>query len=197
MNKQQYQETQSFFNLATMQTHSIGLNQANGLALSMATSPTILDPMEWIPLVLKEDGDMSQLDQAFLGQIMEVMINLWQQWKQQLQADLFEFPPLCDLQGEQSTQELKDFCTGYLMGYQLLEQAWLDFYATVTDDLDSTKPLPIYLLKLILPEDEEPTAEIADVYQQMTRSGIYQALPDIFIRLEKNNAQALTKIMAN
>ena len=62
-----------------------------------------------------------------------------------------------------------------------------------TEDLEETKPLSIYLIKLILPNEIPDDEEMQAIFNQITVKGIYQALPKIFEILEKYNDIAFKK----
>ena len=104
---------------------SIGHYQTYGFVLAVASSPEKLSPVEWQPLLFKDnklpDFELPELGRTFTFNIR----SLWNELNNQLKNEKIRLPKACDYVSETGANEaLIAYCSGYLKGYVWLKDVW-------------------------------------------------------------------------
>jgi yecA family protein len=104
---------------------SIGHYQTYGFVLAVASSPEKLSPVEWQPLLFK-DNKLPDFESPELGRIFTFNIrSLWNELNDQLKNEMIILPEACDYSSETgANKELIAYCSGYLKGYVWLKDVW-------------------------------------------------------------------------
>jgi uncharacterized protein len=107
--------------------HSVPLYQAYGFTLSVVSAPDIIQPSEYLPLLFKSEA-LPEFDSPQETQrIISGLLSIWTYWADQLRGKRhFKLPPECALLNAQGMPEpaFIDFCTGYLLGCDWLQESW-------------------------------------------------------------------------
>lgn len=132
-----------------IQQSSIGHLQTYGFVMAIASSPEKLSPAEWQPLLFK-NNELPYFESPELGKVFTYNIrSLWDDVNQQLNDELVILPKGCDYSKEAgASQELIDYCSGYLKGYVWLKEVW--DHAIAADEGDSKADLMIKMLLFAL-----------------------------------------------
>jgi yecA family protein len=104
---------------------SIGHYESYGFVLAVASSPEKLSPVEWQPLLFKENK-LPDFSSPELGKVFTFNIrSLWNELNQQLNNEMIVLPTTCDYFPETGANEaLIAYCSGYLKGYIWLKDVW-------------------------------------------------------------------------
>jgi len=110
----------------------LSYHQIQGLLYAMAASPEPIKPSEWFELIWLSD-DPHFDDAAEAKTFYQLLIDLSRHIGDLAERDMYR--PGLDGSGSLSPAALADWCEGFLMGHQYLENLWL----IELDDLDDAK----------------------------------------------------------
>jgi len=128
--KFEFQSLEQCFLSEVMASSSIGLYQACGFTLAVASAPEIITPLEWLPCLFLEDRLPEFPSETDREKAISLLIHLADHWTVQIagrapQDALLELPDGCwFISGKGPSQAVRDFCKGYLSGYRWLQRAW-------------------------------------------------------------------------
>jgi uncharacterized protein len=107
----------------------LGYHQIQGLLFAMACSPEHVRPAEWFELIwLSEDPQFDDAGDA--KAFFHLLLDLSRYIDEEARAERYR--PGLDANGHISSTALADWCDGFLLGHQYLEELWL----IALDDLD-------------------------------------------------------------
>jgi uncharacterized protein len=110
----------------------LGYYQIQGLLFAMACSPEPVKPAEWFELIWLSDAP--QFDDAGDARgFYELLVELSRHIEAEARAARYR--PGIDAEGRVTEQALSQWCDGFLLGHQYLEEIWL----AALDDLDDER----------------------------------------------------------
>ncbi len=129
---------------------SIGHYQTYGFVLAVASSPEKLSPVEWQPLLFK-DNKLPDFESPELGRTFTFNIrSLWNELNNQLKNERVILPEACDYSSERGANEsLIAYCSGYLKGYVWLKDVW-EHATKETESADLKSDMMIKMLVFAL-----------------------------------------------
>ncbi len=109
----------------------------DGLMFAVSAAPEIPMPEAWLPLVVKNQGDISQQD---VDQITSLLLELLKSRLTDIRDERFLLPQECDYTADGDNQALKLWLTGLLFGHQQLEGIWQDAWQQMLDKDPDAQP---------------------------------------------------------
>lgn len=107
----------------------LGYYEIQGLLFAVACSPEPVRPVEWFELIWL--SDTPQFEEAGEAKaFFQLLLELSSHIDGEVQGERYR--PGLDAQGRVSAQVLAQWCDGFLIGHQYLEELWL----AALDDLD-------------------------------------------------------------
>ncbi|MDR2709730.1 MAG: YecA family protein [Burkholderiales bacterium] len=130
-------ELEAFLTSSAVPEDCMNLEMLDGYLTATISSPQMLMPSEWLPLVWGEDATHSSsavfasAEQA--QRILELILRHWSSISRTLLEMPTRFHPLLYYPPEESAEpdvphEAFDWCQGYMMGVQLTEGDWAPLY---------------------------------------------------------------------
>ena len=180
-----------------IQASSIGHYQTYGFVLAIASSPEKLSPMEWQPLLFK-DNKLPDFESPELGKTFTYNIrSLWDHLNEQLKNEMVVLPAGCDYSpATGASVELIAYCSGYLKGYVWLKEVW-DKAISSSKTGDSKADMMINMLLFALMSfnktAEEVTKENKKERQAMSVDKAWKLLPTLLTSVGING-QAMSEI---
>jgi yecA family protein len=175
---------------------SIGHYQTYGFVLAVASSPEKLSPVEWQPLLFK-DNKLPDFESPELGRTFTFNIrSLWNELNDQLKNEMIILPEACDYSSEMGANEaLIAYCSGYLKGYVWLKDVWE--YATEeteSADLKSDMMIKMLVFALMTFSNKEAVEKNKQEGQaSMTSDQAWKLLPTLLTSVGING-QAMSEI---
>lgn len=109
----------------------LGYQQIQGLLYAMACSPEPIKPSEWFELIwLTDDAHFD--DPAEAKTFFQLLQELFRHIDEAVRKERYR--PGVDAGGQLSQATLSDWCDGFLMGHQYLENIWLMALDALDDD---------------------------------------------------------------
>jgi uncharacterized protein len=148
--------------------HLVPLFQAYGFTLGVVSAPDIVQPSEYLPLLFKTEALPEFDSQEEAQSVISAVLSIWTYWADQLRGKRqFKLPPECARLDSQGKPEpaLIDFCTGYLLGCDWLQESWDAALAKYDEkSLESGLVATAMLLCLTIcrPEVLKEQSEVAD-----------------------------------
>jgi yecA family protein len=175
---------------------SIGHYQTYGFVLAVASSPEKLSPVEWQPLLFKNntlpDFEFPELGKTFTFNIR----SLWNELNDQLKKERIVLPEACDYSSETGANKaLIAYCSGYLKGYVWLKDVW-EHVTEETDTADSKADMMIKMLVFALmsfTNKEAVEKSKREGQKTMTADQAWKLLPTLLTSVGING-QAISEI---
>lgn len=172
---------------------SIGHYQTYGFVLAVASSPEKLSPVEWQPLLFK-DNKLPDFNSPELGRTFTFNIrSLWNDLNAQLNNDMIVLPVACDYSNTMGANEaLIAYCSGYLKGYIWLRDVWEHAIAE-PETANSKADMMIKMLIFALMTFSNSDALVKDNQSGMTAEQAWRLLPTLLTSVGING-QAMSEI---
>ncbi|HIO92799.1 MAG TPA: YecA family protein [Leucothrix mucor] len=180
-----------------IQATSIGHYQTYGFVLAIASSPEKLSPVEWQPLLFK-DNKLPDFTSPEMGRTFTFNIrSLWDHFNKQLKDEMVVLPAACDYSPASGANlELIAYCSGYLKGYVWLKDVW-DHAIEAPETGDSKADMMIKMLLFALMSFNKTKAEIAKESKKerkvMSVEKAWKLLPTLLTSVGING-QAMSEI---
>ena len=176
---------------------SIGHYQTYGFVLAIASSPEKLSPVEWQPLLFKEnklpDFSSPELGKTFTYNIR----SLWDHLNDQLKNEMVILPDACQYSADiGASQALIEYCSGYLKGYVWLKDVWDKAIASPqTGDSKANMMINMLLFALMSfsKNSKELEKESKKEKQMMSVDKAWKLLPTLLTSVGING-QAMSEI---
>ncbi len=110
----------------------LNYSQIQGLLYAMACSPEPIKPAEWFELVWLNDDPQFE-NAADAKRFYELLVELFGSISVEVERNRFQLARSVDSDNEAST--LADWCDGFLLGHQYLEDVW----SAALDELDDDR----------------------------------------------------------
>lgn len=168
------------------------INQAktHGFVTAMASAPHILDPHEWLPFLWGGEEVAPFSDGEQLESYIEQVIALWNEYRPSLLSNQWQWPADCALDDEEIvTEQTRDFCEGFLQGWQLSRDDW---ESIMPEDSQENALLGGVLLSLSMLYD--PETSMATIAEQGVEGleqfeEIFNAVPTMLSGLTMRGVQ--------
>ena len=175
---------------------SIGHYQTYGFVLAVVSSPEKLSPVEWQPLLFK-DNKLPDFESPELGKTFTYNIrSLWNELNDQLKNEMIILPEACDYSSETGANKaLIAYCSGYLKGYVWLKEVW-EHVTEETGTTDSKADMMIKMLvfALMTLTNKEAVAQSKQKGQaSMSADQAWKLLPTLLTSVGING-QAISEI---
>jgi yecA family protein len=185
-----------FANNKEINATSIGHYQTYGFVLAVASSPEKLSPVEWQPLLFK-DNKLPDFKSPELGKTFTFNIrSLWNELNDQLKNEMIILPEACDYSTETgANKELIAYCSGYLKGYVWLKDVWE--HATAKPETADSKTdimIKMLLFALMIFTNKEAVAQSKQKDQpSMSADQAWKLLPTLLTSVGING-QAISEL---
>ncbi len=148
--------------LPELQDKLINEAKTRGFVTAMATAPNVLPPEEWLPFLWGgEDAAPFSCGEQFETYV-ELIVALWNEYRPALLDNEWQWPESCALDEEEIVNEAsRDFCEGFLQGWQLARDDW---ETIMPEDSEDSALLGGVLLSLSMLYD--PETSIATLNEQ-------------------------------
>jgi yecA family protein len=175
---------------------SIGHYQTYGFVLAVASSPEKLSPVEWQPLLFK-NNKLPDFSSPELGRTFTFNIrSLWNELNHQLNNEMIVLPVACDYSSETGANEaLIAYCSGYLKGYIWLKDVW-EHAISKPETADSKADMMIKMLVfalMIFSNSEAVAKSRQDNQASMSADQAWKLLPTLLTSVGING-QAINEI---
>ncbi|MCL2309222.1 MAG: YecA family protein [Proteobacteria bacterium] len=133
----EFDELEAFLTSSAVPEDCMNLEMLDGYLTATISSPQMLMPSQWLPVIWGEDASHSgnavfaSVEQA--QRVMELILRHWSSIGRTLHEmptrfhPLLYFPPEEEV-GADTPHEAEDWCQGYMMGVQLTEEDWAPLY---------------------------------------------------------------------
>jgi yecA family protein len=185
-----YQPLEQCFNSDVMDRASIGLYQACGFTLAVASAPDMITPLEWLPRLFHADRLPEFANETEREAAIGLLVQLTDHWTAQIdrrapEDALLELPDGClFVSGKGPSQAVRDFCKGYLSGYRWLQRSW-DLALQDTNDEDRAKLIfnatIMACLTLHYSDEKGETAAMPERVLPMKPAKAWHLLPALLI----------------
>lgn len=168
------------------------LNEAKtrGFVTAMASAPNILPPEEWLPFLWGGEEVAPFTDGEQLETYFQLVIDMWNLYRPALLNANWAWPEGCSLDEEEIvTDDVRDFCEGFLQGWQLARDDW---ETLMPEDSQDNALLGGVLLSLSMLYD--PETSLATLAEQGLQGldqfeEIYNAIPVMLCGLTQRGVQ--------
>ncbi|WP_340479172.1 UPF0149 family protein [Vibrio anguillarum] len=168
------------------------LNEAKtqGFVASMASAPNLLPPEEWLPFLWGGEEIAPFSEGKQLETYFQLIVEMWNDYRPALLENQWSWPAGCSLDEQEIvTEHVRDFCEGFLQGWQLTRDDW---ETLMPEDSQDNALLGGVLLSLSMLYD--PETSLATLSQQGMQGldqfeEIYQAIPVMLCGLTQRGAQ--------
>ncbi|CAM2802624.1 UPF0149 family protein [Vibrio ordalii] len=168
------------------------LNEAKtqGFVASMASAPNLLPPEEWLPFLWGGEEIAPFSEGKQLETYFQLIVEMWNDYRPALLENQWSWPVGCSLDEQEIvTERVRDFCEGFLQGWQLTRDDW---ETLMPEDSQDNALLGGVLLSLSMLYD--PETSLATLSQQGMQGldqfeEIYQAIPVMLCGLTQRGAQ--------
>lgn len=140
------------------------LNEAKtrGFVTAMAAAPHLLPPNEWLAFLWGGDETAPFTEGAQLENYAEQIVEIWNSARPALLSNAWVWPENCALDEEEIVNEAaRDFCEGFLQGWQLARDDW---ETLMPEDSEDSALLGGVLLSISMLYD--PETSIATLAEQ-------------------------------
>lgn len=121
----------SYLDVLSNRDAVLSYQQIQGLLFAMASSPEPVRPIEWFELIwLNDDPQFDDAGEAkaFFGLLLELSRHIDEEARGE------RYRPGLDAQGRISAVAMADWCDGFLLGHQYLEDVWQIALEDLDDD---------------------------------------------------------------
>lgn len=168
------------------------LNEAKtqGFVASMASAPNLLPPEEWLPFLWGGEEIAPFSEGKQLETYFQLIVEMWNDYRPALLENQWSWPAGCSLDEQEIvTEHVRDFCEGFLQGWQFTRDDW---ETLMPEDSQDNALLGGVLLSLSMLYD--PETSLATLSQQGMQGldqfeEIYQAIPVMLCGLTQRGAQ--------
>ncbi|MDE1314303.1 UPF0149 family protein [Vibrio aestuarianus] len=168
------------------------LNEAKtrGFVTAMASAPNILPPEEWLPFLWGGEEVAPFTDGEQIETYFQLVIDIWNLYRPALLNANWTWPEGCSLDEEEIvTDDVRDFCEGFLQGWQLARDDW---ETLMPEDSQDNALLGGVLLSLSMLYD--PETSLVTLAEQGLQGldqfeEIYNAIPVMLCGLTQRGVQ--------
>lgn len=129
--KQSEQALLNYLNYLGNRDAVLNYQQIHGVLYAMTCSPEPIKPSEWFELIWLSDDPCFE-DATEAKTFYRLLVDLFRHIGELARRDLYR--PGVDRDGHFSNAALADWCEGFLMGHQYLENIWLLALDALKDD---------------------------------------------------------------
>lgn len=158
------------------------LNEAatRGFVTAITSAPNLLPAEEWLPYLWGGLESAPFADAAEFEHYCELIVQLWNNTRQNLLEGSWSWPETCQLDEELLVnQATQDFCGGFLQGWQLVQDDWQNLIAEESEDNALLGGVLLTISLLYDPETALATLEQSGAAELSQFEEIYQAIPNM------------------
>ncbi|MDE1223976.1 UPF0149 family protein [Vibrio aestuarianus] len=168
------------------------LNEAKtrGFVTAMASAPNILPPEEWLPFLWGGEEVAPFTDGEQLETYFQLVIDIWNLYRPALLNANWAWPEGCSLDEEEIvTDDVRDFCEGFLQGWQLARDDWETLMPEDSQDNALLGGVLLSLSMLYDPETSLVTLAEQGLHGLDQFEEIYNAIPVMLCGLTQRGVQ--------
>lgn len=156
----------------------------DGLLFAIGASPEIPMPDQWLPWVVKNQGNISNQDVDYL---MGVLLEQLKFRLSSMRDEQFHLPKACTFGIEDTNSALTQWLTGLLFGHQQLEPIWHNAWKQMQEKAPEEQPALMRDLSHCLrmfSTFANPDLALAQA-KENGNSGLEEKMPQIFLSFPK------------
>ncbi|MHA2937980.1 UPF0149 family protein [Vibrio sp. RC27] len=153
-------------------------SSTRGFITAITCAPMLLPAEEWLPFLWGGTESAPFSDGAQFEQYCQTIVELWNNTREQLLEQTWQWPNNCLLDEEQLVnQATQDFCEGFLQGWQLTQDDWQNLVEEESEDNALIGGILLTISMLYDPETAIATLEQSDAAELSQFEEIYNAIP--------------------
>lgn len=173
----QAEKLQLFLSAAERSAETMRYPEAAGFLFVVATAPEMINPSEWLPVIVDPDEfDSSAMDSA--QEAIGALMALYNELNRQVQEGDVSLPPGCSFVDEvldnfEEGASMNQWCRGFMVGQQWIGEMWDEY---LPDELDEELGAQLLMLSFfadrkmaesVVAESEEPDRPLGEMAAAM------------------------------
>jgi uncharacterized protein len=159
-------------------------SSTQGFITAITCAPVLLPAEEWLPFLWGGLDSAPFVDGAQFEHYCETIVALWNETRQQLIDQTWQWPEACRLDEAQFVnQSTQDFCEGFLQGWQLTQDDWQNLIEEESEDNALIGGILLTISLLYDPETALSTLEQSNASELSQFEEIYRAIPQMLCGL--------------